>query len=152
MTDAASQFPAQRGEYQVDVDKRRLQLDVIHRYLTESYWAAGIPREIVERSIAHSDCFGLYRGDEQVGFARIVTDRATFGYLADVFVLAEHRGSGLGIWLMELVMGYKEYRGFRRWLLATRDAHGLYSRFGFTRADASRLMEILRSDIYSKAL
>ncbi len=114
-------------------DPARLDLDVICGYLsTESYWATGRPREVIERSIAHSLPFGLYDGAAQVGFARVVTDRATFAYLADVFVLSSHRGRGLSKRLVAAILAHPELQGLRRWLLVTRDAHGLYARFGFT--------------------
>jgi GNAT superfamily N-acetyltransferase len=120
-----------RGEYAISTDPSRLDLGAVHGFLKESYWAKGVPLEVVERSVEHSLCFGLYRGDEQVGFARIVTDRATFAYLADVFVLEEHRGRGLGKWLMRVVLSHPDLRGLRRWMLATADAHALYRGHGF---------------------
>jgi GNAT superfamily N-acetyltransferase len=121
-----------RGEYVISTDRSRLDLDAVHAYLSEeAYWSPGVPRAVVERSIEHSLNFGLYRGDEQVGFARVVTDYATFAWLADVFVLREHRGAGLGKWLVETAVSHPELRGLRRWILATGDAHELYARFGF---------------------
>ncbi|HEX2183426.1 MAG TPA: GNAT family N-acetyltransferase [Rubrobacteraceae bacterium] len=120
-----------RGEYTISTDPGRVDLDVVHGYLTASYWAAGIPRETVARSIAHSLPFGLYHGARQVGFARAITDRATFAYLADVFVLEEHRGRELGKWLVEVILSHPDLQGLRRWMLATRDAHDLYRRYGF---------------------
>jgi GNAT superfamily N-acetyltransferase len=122
----------QRGEYSISTARARLNLDLIHRYLsTETYWATGRSREVVERSIENSLSFGIYKADEQVGFARIVTDYATFGWVADVFVLPDHRGQGLSKWLMEVILAHPELQGFRRWVLATKDAHGVYERFGF---------------------
>lgn len=120
-----------RGAYTIDTDRARLDVAMIHGFLATSDWAAGIPREVVERSIAGSLPFGLYEGDRQIGFARVITDRATFAYLADVFVLAEYRGRGLGRWLVETMLAHPELQGLRRWLLATRDAHALYRGFGF---------------------
>lgn len=120
-----------RGEYVVSTDHRRLDLGTVHGFLKDCYWASGVPLEVVERSVENSLCFGLYRGDEQVGFARVVTDRATFAYLADVFVLDEHRGRGLGGWLMEVVVSHPHLKGLRRWMLATANAHGLYRPYGF---------------------
>jgi GNAT superfamily N-acetyltransferase len=124
-----------RGEYLLSTDPERLDLDVVHGFLTASYWGEGIPRQTVERSIAGSLPFGAYHitpeGERQVGFARVITDRATFAYLADVFVLPEHRGHGLGAWLVEAIVAHPELQGLRRWMLATRDAHGLYERFGW---------------------
>jgi len=121
-----------RGAYLVTTVKGRLDLEMIHGFLKPSYWATGIPAEVVRRSVENSLTFGLFRGDEQVGFARVVTDYATFAYLADVFVLQPHRGQGLGGWMMEVVFSHPELQGLRRWMLATRDAHGLYRKYGFT--------------------
>ena len=121
--------------YEISTDPSRLQLDAIHAYLTRSYWSPGIPREVVARAIANSMCFGLYdvQGptDTQVGFARVVTDKASFAYLADVYVLEEHRRQGLSKRLVEAVLGHPELQGMRRFLLATKDANGLYAQFGF---------------------
>ena len=120
-----------REGYLVSTDPGRLNLGVIHSFLKGSYWARGMPLEVVGRSVENSLCFGLYRGEEQVGFARVVTDRATFAYLADVFVLEGYRGRGLGKWLMEVVLSHPDLRDLRRWMLATADAHGLYRGYGF---------------------
>ena len=117
--------------YTLSDDPGRLDLDVIHGFLARSYWSPGIPRETLARALANSLCFGVYLGEAQVGFARLVTDRATFAYLADVFVLEAHRGKGLSRALMEMILAHPEVQGLRRWLLATRDAHGLYRKFGF---------------------
>jgi GNAT superfamily N-acetyltransferase len=121
-----------RGDYVISTDRSRLDLDAIHAYLSEeAYWSPGVSRDVVERSIEHSLNFGLYRGSEQAGFARVVTDYATFAWLADVFVLTEHRGAGLGKWLVETAVSHPKLRGLRRWILATGDAHEFYARFGF---------------------
>lgn len=121
-----------KGEYTISTDPARLDLGVVHRYISEeSYWGRGRAVEVVRRAVENSLPFGIYRGDETVGFARVVTDYATFGWVADVFVLPEHRGLGLSKWLMEVILSHPELQGFRRWLLATKDAHGLYRRFGF---------------------
>jgi GNAT superfamily N-acetyltransferase len=121
-----------RGDYLISTDRSRLDLELIHRFLSEeAYWSPGVPRDVVERSIEHSLNFGLYRGDDQVGFSRAVTDYATFAWLADVFVLESHRRNELGRWMLETVLAHPELRGMRRWMLATKDAHGLYERFGF---------------------
>jgi GNAT superfamily N-acetyltransferase len=126
------------SEYEISTDPARLDLDSIHRFLsTEAYWSPGVAREVVERSIEHSVCFGVYRGDEQVGFARVVTDRVTFAWLADVYILAEHRGQGLSKRLVAAILEHPELQGLRRWLLGTADAHGLYRRFGFEVVDNS---------------
>ena len=140
----------QQAGYEISDDKKRLDVDVIHVYLTEhSYWAAGICRGLVERSIEHSICLGIYHGGAQVGFGRVVTDRATFALLADVFVLDAHRGKGLSKWLMQCIVGHEDLQGLRRLLLLTLDAHGLYAQYGFTPLAApERFMEILKTDIY----
>jgi GNAT superfamily N-acetyltransferase len=140
----------QRDDYLVTDDRERLDVSAVHGFLTgASYWATGIPRAIVERALAHSLCFGLFQGARQVGFARVVTDRATFGYLCDVYVEDGHRGAGLGKWLVECVLAHPELQGLRRLCLMTRDAHGLYQGFGFKPlADATRYLEIHRPDVY----
>lgn len=121
-----------RDEYTLSDDRARLDIRVIHKFLSsESYWAAGRSVEKVQRSIDNSLPVGLYRGEEQIGFARVVTDYATFAWLADVFVLDEFRGRGLAKWLVEVIISHPELQGFRRWVLATKDAHELYRRFGF---------------------
>lgn len=121
-----------RGLYEIDTDRRRLDIDLIHKYLSEStYWAQGRPIELVRRSIEHSVPFGIYSAEGQVGFARVITDYATFAWIADVFVLPEHRGLGLSKWLMELILGHPDLQGFRRWVLGTKDAQSLYAKFGF---------------------
>ena len=132
------------GDYFFSDDKNRLQINVIHNYLsTQSYWAQNIPLKLVEDCIAGSDCFGIYFNDKQIGFARVITDGCSFGYLADVFVLEEHRGKGLSKKLMAFIMTYEPYKNFRRFMLATRDAHGLYSKFGFTPlSEPMRFMEL----------
>jgi GNAT superfamily N-acetyltransferase len=135
----------------VDTDKRRLDVERIHAFLTTSYWAKGIPLDVVRRSIERSLCFGLYDGDEQVGFARVVSDGATFAYLADVFVLDSHRGRGLGKLLVSEVLAHPELQGLRRWVLATRDAHALYAQHGFTPlSNPQRFMERHDPDVYQR--
>lgn len=138
--------------YEISTDAQRLDLDVIHGFLSTSYWSPGIPREVVERAIANSLCFGVYAQDGgQVGFARLVTDRATFAYLADVFVLEEHRGKGVSKRLMEAIVAHPELQGLRRWTLATRDAHSLYARYGFTPiAKPDRMMERHDPEVYAR--
>ncbi len=131
-----------RGAYTISNDASRLDFDVIHGFLTRSYWSPGVPRETVERAARGSLCFGVFLEDEQVGYARVVSDRATFAYIADVFILESHRGKGLAKWLMEFVVTFPELQGLRRWMLATADAHGLYSRLGFRPlAQPERFME-----------
>ena len=122
-----------RGDYRISTDNARLDLSVIHDYLSKhSYWATGRSLETIRRSIEHSLAFGVYKGREQVGFARVVTDYATFAWIADVFILDSFRGQGLGTWLMEVIISHPELQGFRRWTLSTKDAHELYRKFGFT--------------------
>lgn len=121
-----------RGEYIVSTDPLRLDRDLIHRFLSlESYWARGVSRELVDRSIENSLCFGLYHEGQQIGFARVVTDHAVFGYLADVFVLEPYRGQRLATWLLECILSHQSLQGLRRMNLVTRDAHSLYRPFGF---------------------
>jgi GNAT superfamily N-acetyltransferase len=133
----------------VTTDRSRLDLDVIHGFLTMSYWARGVSRDVVARSIEHSLCFGAFDGGRQVGFARVVSDRATFAYICDVFALESHRGRGVGKSLMAAIMSHPELQGLRRWTLFTRDAHGLYRQFGFGAAgQPERLMEVVARDPY----
>jgi len=143
---------AWRGPYAISTDPVRLDLAAVHAYLTRSYWAAGIPLETVRRSAAHSLCFGVYASGQQVGFARVITDRATFAYMADVYVLEAHRGRGLGTWLVETILAHPELQGLRRFMLVTRDAAALYARSGFERpAEPSGIMQIRWSDVYRAA-
>jgi GNAT superfamily N-acetyltransferase len=132
--------------YEISTDRARLDLDVIHGFLREAYWSPGVTRDVVERSIEGSLCFGLYGADgAQAGFARVVTDGATFAWIADVFVLEPHRGRGMGVWLMETVLGHPDLQGLRRIVLATMDAHGLYERLGFEPLPTpERWMSVLR--------
>jgi GNAT superfamily N-acetyltransferase len=140
-----------RGEYTISTDKQRVDLEVVHGYLSKAYWCEGIPRAVVQRSIEHSLVFGVYKGAEQVGFARIISDLATFAYLGDVFILEPHRGQGLSVWLMECIVAHPDLQGLRRWTLFTRDAHGLYEKVGFQRATtAERLMERVFPAIYKE--
>jgi GNAT superfamily N-acetyltransferase len=138
-----------KGGYSITTDRDRLDLDAIHAFISRSFWAEGIPKETMARAIANSLCFGLFDGANQVGFARVVTDRSTYAYLCDVYVLESHRARGLGKWLMEAVMAHPDLQGLRRFQLVTRDAHGLYERHGFdTPADPERHMEIFRHGMY----
>jgi N-acetylglutamate synthase-like GNAT family acetyltransferase len=138
------------SEYEVSTDTHRLNVDVVHKFLSEdSYWSPGIPRTIVERAIQNSLCFGVYHRTVQVGFARVVTDKSTFALLADLFILEAHRGKGLSKWLMQCVIEHEDLQGLRRLLLLTSDAHGLYRQFGFKElGNPARFMEVLRQDIY----
>lgn len=148
-----------RGEFEISTDPAFIDVAVVHRFLTHCYWARGIPIETVARSIQHSICFGVYKiggqggsaseKRQQVGFARIITDRATFSYLADVFILEPWRGRGLSKWMMECILAHPETQGLRRWMLATADAHGLYAQFGFAPLKTpERWMEIHNPEVY----
>jgi GNAT superfamily N-acetyltransferase len=145
-----------RDNFTVTTDQTCFDLDAIHGYLNTSYWAAGIPLETLERAIRNSLCFGLFVAGsnavaEQIGFARVITDRATYGYLADVYVLDAYRGRGLATWLIECIRGHPDLQGLRRFGLATRDAHGLYRKFGFAElSDPTKHMEIFRPRIYEE--
>ena len=139
-----------RDAFLISTDPGRLDLDVIHGFLTNCYWAKGIPREVVARSNEHSLCFGVYDGSGvQVGFARVISDFSTVAYIGDVFVLESHCGRGLGKWLMECIAQHPALQNLRRWMLTTRDAHGLYSQVGFTPVKfPERYMERHRPDVY----
>ena len=135
-----------KDEYEIDDDPARLDLDVVHGFLAGSYWAEGIPRDVVARSVANSLNLGLYHGGSQVGLTRTVTDRATFAWVGDVFVLDGHRGRGLGHWMIETLRAHPDLAGVRRFMLATSDAHQVYADCGFTPlADPGRYMELRRS-------
>lgn len=142
----------QRDKYRVSDDRALIDLGVVHRFLAvESYWARGVPEAVIARAVAHSLCFGMYQGETQVGFARVVTDLSTFGYLCDVFVEGSHRGKGLGKWLVECVLGHPDMQGLRRMSLMTSDAHELYRARGFKpMADPTLYMEIHRPDVYQR--
>lgn len=143
-----------RGDFVISTDRARLDLDVIHGFLTNlSYWAKGIPRDVLTRSIEHSLCFGVYDGTgAQVGFARVISDFATYAYVADVFVLESHRGQGLGKSLMNFILQHPALQGLRRWNLTTRDAHELYAQVGFKPLKVPvRYMEIQRMNTYEKS-
>jgi GNAT superfamily N-acetyltransferase len=136
-------------EYEISMDKRRLDVATIHGYLSQSYWSPKIPRAVVARAIEGSLCFGVYCQSGQVGFARVITDKATFAYLADVFILEPHRGKGLSKRLLEVIAAHPDLQGLRRFMLATADAHSLYKQFGFTElANPAAIMEILRPNVY----
>jgi GNAT superfamily N-acetyltransferase len=120
-----------RGAYTISTDPARLDLDAIHAYIARSYWAAGRPRAVMARALRHSLNFGVFHGAAQIGLARVITDYATYMYLCDVYILEEHQGAGLGKWLIEVVIAHPALQSVRRWMLATRDAHALYARYGF---------------------
>jgi len=133
----------------ISTDKTKISIDVVHDYLSQSYWAAGIPVSIVEKSIENSLCFGVYDQEKQIGFARVISDFATFAYLADVFIIPAERGKGLSKWLMKIIIEHPQLQGLRRFTLATRDAHGLYDQFGFKPfARPDRWMEVHNPAVY----
>lgn len=141
--------------YMISTDHAKLDITGIHQYLSEeSYWARNIPLELVKRSIDHSLCFGLYHHEKQIGFARLITDKATFAYLADVFIAEPYRGKGLSKWLVQTIHANPDVQGLRRWLLGTRDAHGLYAQFGWKPIPeelASRFMQIHDPEAYNRS-
>jgi GNAT superfamily N-acetyltransferase len=154
----------QKDEFTLSTDPSRIDIPYVHAFLsTKSYWAMGVPIGIVSASIEGSLCFGMYTAgaegskgvhgvvERQVGFTRVITDKATFGYLADVFIDEEYRGRGLSKWMMETILGHPELQGFRIWQLSTRDAHGLYEQFGFeVPADPRRIMRKNDPDVYRR--
>lgn len=141
----------ERGAYTLSTERSRLDVDVIHGFLSNSYWAQDIPRALVERSLEHSLPFGVYHGTRQVGFARVISDYSTFAYIGDVFIIEEYRGKGLSKWLVEMIVGHPELQGLRRWMLLTRDAHGLYQKVGFVPSRTpERLMERYFPDVYQR--
>lgn len=140
-----------KPQYAISTDSSRFDVEMIYTFLTNCYWAKGIPREIVQRSIDNALCFGVFDGDKQVGFARVITDRATYAYLGDVFILESHRGQGLSKRLMKAIMEHPDLQGFRRWSLVTNDAHGLYQQFGFRPlAEPQKYMEVVNPDVYKR--
>ncbi len=141
----------QRAQFVVSTDPARLDLDVIHEFLTHCYWAERIPRQVVARSIENSLCFGVFDGVKQIGFARVITDYSTYAYLGDVFILEPYRGLGLAKFLMECIVEHPQLQGLRRWTLATRDAHGLYAQFGFKPLGRpERFMELHNPNVYKE--
>ena len=135
----------------ISTDPALLDLDVIHGFLKTAYWCEGLPRDVIERAIHNSLCFGVYDAGRQIGFARLITDRATYAYLADVFVLPSHRGRGISKRLMQAIVAHPDVQGLRRWSLLTRDAHGLYEQFGFKPlSQPERHMEIFNPDVYKR--
>ena len=138
-----------RDTFTVTCDPAKLDLAVITEFLASSYWAKGIPASTVAKSLQNSLCFAVLNGERQIGFARVITDRATIAYLGDVFILPEYRGKGLAKWLMECVVSHPELQGLRRWMLATLDAHGLYEQFGFAPLKRpERFMERHNPNVY----
>ncbi len=143
----------QKDEFIITTDNSKMDIALIQDFLSKTYWAEKIPVSVVERSVAGALCFGIFHNERQVGFARVITDKATFGYLADVFVIESYRGKGLSKWLMGVIINHPDLQGFRRFLLATRDAHGLYRQFGFTELPSTASwMQIHRPDVYKSAV
>jgi GNAT superfamily N-acetyltransferase len=146
-----TEYELTQGEYRISTRHDEFDIAAIHAFLRTSYWSPNIPLEIVRRAIANSLCFGLFHGKLQIGFARVVSDHATFAYLCDVYVLDGQRGQGLGKWMMTAIMQHPDLQHLRRFMLATRDAHTLYAQYGFLPlANPSRLMEIVDPDIYTR--
>jgi len=140
-----------KEEYHITTNKEELDASFVHHFLKTSYWAEGIPYETVQRSIEGSLCFGVFYKNEQVGFARVVTDGATFAYFADVFIIESFRGKGLSNWLLEIILAHPQLQGLRRFLLATRDAHGLYKKFSITPINNSETcMQSHQPNVYKK--
>ena len=138
---------------EITTDRARMDIDAIRAFLKRSYWSEGISREIVARAVANSLCFGAFDGGAQIGFVRVVTDCATFAYVADVYVLEDYRGCGISKAMMAAVRAHPDLQGLRRWHLATRDAHGLYRQFGFTALEnPDRHMEIVDPEVYLRAI
>jgi GNAT superfamily N-acetyltransferase len=140
-----------KDDYCISTDKSRLDTDAIHEFLsTKAYWCLNIPKDKVETGIEHSLCFGVYRNQQQIGFARVISDFAAIAYLGDVYIVEEERGKGLSKWLMETVMTHPDLQGLRRWILLTGDAHGLYRQFGWKElADPARWMELHNKNVYA---
>lgn len=138
-----------KDEYRISTDKDKINIDYVREFLAHSYWAENIPVDVIRRCIKGSLCFSVYYKDEQIGFARVITDEATFAYLADVFIDEHYRGKGLSKWLVEIIVSYPSLQGLQRFMLATRDAHGLYKQFGFTTIPSTEpWMQIHRPDVY----
>lgn len=143
-------FEEKKDGYIISTDKAKLDISAIYNFLTNCYWAKGIPLEVVKKSIENSECFGVYEENNLVGFARVISDKATIGYLGDVFILESHRCKGLSKWLMECIMKFPEFADFRRWILLTRDAHELYKKYGFKPVEKpDRYMEITNHEVYA---
>jgi GNAT superfamily N-acetyltransferase len=142
---------AEKGEYLLSTDKSKLDLKMIHEFLsTESHWAKNIPYERVKKSIENSLCFGLYHNEKQIGFARVISDYSTIAYLGDLFILKDHRGMGLSRWMLEVIMNHPDLTGLRRWILVTKDAHDVYQQYGWAMvARPENWMEIHDPDAYS---
>jgi GNAT superfamily N-acetyltransferase len=140
-----------KDDFILSTDKTKIDVDYVRGFLRKSYWAENIPEDVVQRSINGSLCFGVYHQTKQIGFARVITDEATFAYLCDVFIDETYRGNALSKWLMEVIMDYPTLQGLRRFMLATRDAHGLYQQFGFVPlTSADRWMNVHKPNVYKR--
>lgn len=141
-----------KNEFCISTDKDKLDLESIHTFLsTKAYWCLNIPRDTVKKAIQNSLCFGVYDHQQQIGFARVITDFATIAYLGDVYILEAYRGLGLSKWMMETIMEHPDLQGLRRWILLTGDAHELYRKFGWADiADSTKWMEVHQKDVYEK--
>lgn len=140
-----------KDRFIITTDKEKFDIDLIHSFLKRSYWAEGISKEVIRKSIDGALCFGVFENDKQIGFARMITDKATFAYLADVFIIEEYRGRDLSKWLMQIIMSHPDLQGLRRMMLATRDAHDLYKKFGFVALNnVDRWMQIHDPDVYKR--
>lgn len=136
--------------YQITTDINEMDFDVIHQFIANSYWAKEIPKSVMRKALENSLCFALFEDKNQIGFARMITDKATFAYLADVFILPDHQGNGLSRLLMDEIVKHPDLQGLRRVMLATRDAHGLYAKYGFENIkDSSMLMQMLSPGVYT---
>ncbi len=138
--------------YSISSDQSKMDLNAIHTYLSKSYWAEGVPRETLAKALQNSLCFGVFCADQQIGFARLITDKATFAYLADVYILEQHRGKGLSKWLMQEIIRHPQNQGLRRIVLATKDAHSLYAQYDFKAlTHPDKFMELWKPDVYQNS-
>ena len=144
-------YETRKNNYLISTDPVKLQPDMIYAFLARAYWSQGRPTTVIDRSIKNSLCFGLYDGDQQIGFSRVVTDYATYAWLCDVFIHEDHRGRGLGKWLLACILAHPDLQYLKRWALATSDAHGLYRQFGFTELmNPEKHMELLNLHVYDQ--
>ncbi len=141
-------YSIEKNNYLVSTDKNKINVDYVHGFLSQSYWSPGVPVKVVKKAMKGSLCFGVYYKDKQVGYARMVTDKATFAYLADVFIDEDHRGKGLAKWLVETILAYPQLQNLRRILLATKDAHKLYEQCGFTSINNPERYMVYNPSVY----
>ena len=147
-----SNISLSKGDYLISTDKRKLDINAVHEFLSKkAYWCLNIPIDKVQTAIENSLCFGVYKAEKQIGFARVITDFSTIAYLGDVYILEEHRGKGISKWLIEIIMNHPQLQGLRRWILLTGDAHELYRKYGWTDiADPTKWMELHHKNVYSE--